>query len=89
MALPAPYILPRGVWLADYLVKGQRALLAVDSRGALLKLYPLAPDADEDCARAWLEGLLDHYDPLRPALRLMRGPTRPRLSPATFLRMLR
>lgn len=64
----------RGVHWADYLLRGRPVLLAIDSRGELVKRVRLAEETDEGCARAFLCGLLDHYDPLpppRPALRLV------------------
>lgn len=59
----AAKLLGRGVWVADYLLDGRPVLLAVDSRGELRKRVRLASDADEEFAREWLEGLLEHYDP--------------------------
>jgi hypothetical protein len=81
-------LLPRGVHHADYLIDGCPVLLAIDSRGNCVKRGKLLPDTDEECARAWLEGLLDHYDPLprRPALTLHRTPRIPR---GAFLAMIR
>lgn len=54
-------------------------LLAIDSRGNCIKRVRLSPDGDESLAREWLDGLLEHYDPLprRPQLRLVRSNMRP------------
>jgi len=57
---------------ADYLVGGCAVLQAIDSHGNCLRRYPLRPDVDAECARVWLEGLIDHYDPLAPRLTLIK-----------------
>lgn len=61
----APKLRDRGVWWADYLSRGRPVLLAIDSRGELVKRVRLERDEDEDIAREWLDGLLEHYDPPR------------------------
>lgn len=73
MTQAATKLLDRGVCYADYLIYGDRALLAIDSRGNCIRRIRLSPSVDEGCARAWLEGLLDHYDPLprAPELRIV------------------
>src|SRR5881628_3496958 len=68
----------RGVHLAQYRVDGDPVLVAVTAAGDLLKRVRLSSEVDEGCARAFLQGLLDHYDPEeetpgRPALRLVSG----------------
>ena len=67
----ATKLLDRGVWEAEYLLAGRPVLLAITSRGECLKRVRLAVDDDEEIARAWLEGLLEHYDPPRATLSLM------------------
>lgn len=69
-------LLSRGVHRADYLVQGFPVLIAVDSNGNCLRRVKMAPDVHEGVARAFLTGLLDHHDPLRPPLRLVKSPLR-------------
>jgi hypothetical protein len=59
----AGQLLGRGVWWADYLIRGRPVLLAITSAGECLRRVRLARDEDEDLAREWLDGLLEHYDP--------------------------
>lgn len=61
----APKLLDRGVWWADYLSRGRPVLLAIDSRGECLRRVRLDRDEDEEIAREWLDGLIEHYDPPR------------------------
>lgn len=67
-------LLPRGVVQARYTLQGAPVLLATDSRGECIHQIRLAEDElfemCEEVATAWLEGLLDHYDPVprRPTL---------------------
>ena len=85
-------LLPRGVHPADHLVGDCPVLLAIDSRGNCLRRVRLAPDIDEEVAREWLAGLIDHYDPLprRPQLEVHRGGhTATRIPRATFLALIR
>lgn len=73
-------LLPRGVQYAHYLVDGYRVLHAIDSRGNCLRRVKLTPDVDEELARAWLDGLLEHYDNperRRAHLHLVRPRVRP------------
>lgn len=62
-SVAAVRLLDRGVHFADYLLRGRPVLLAIDSRGECLKRVRLVRDEDEDMAREWLEGLIEHYDP--------------------------
>lgn len=71
MESAAVRLLPRGVWAAEYLIDGCPALHAIDSKGNCLRRVKLAVDTDEGVARAFLFGLLDHYDPVTPRLRLL------------------
>lgn len=64
-------LLGRGVWFADYLIRGRPVLLAIDSRGECVKRVRLVRDEDEEIARDWLDGLIEHYDPPR-RLELLR-----------------
>jgi len=59
----ANQLLPRGVHHADYLVRGFAVLIAVDSQGNCLRRVPITSSRDEETARAWLEGVIEHYDP--------------------------
>lgn len=70
MGTAALKLLPRGVHTADYLIDGHPALIAIDSHGNCIRRVKIVPSVDEECAHEWLEGLLDHYDPLprRPVL---------------------
>lgn len=73
-------LLPRGVHLAHYLVDGWPVLHAIDSNGNCLRRVKLTDEVDEGLARAWLEGLLEHYDSparRRAHLRLVRPRARP------------
>lgn len=56
----------RGVHVAPCRVGGDRLLLAIDSRGELVRKVRLRPGVDEGIARAFLEGLLAHDDPEEP-----------------------
>jgi hypothetical protein len=85
----APKLLDRGVWWADYLNRGRPVLLAVDSHGECIRRVRLERDEDEEIAREWLEGLLEHYDPPRPRLALVPRSERPHLSPQLFVSLLR
>lgn len=72
-------LLDRGVWYAGYLVEGDSVLLAIDSHGNCLRRVRLSVGVDESCARAWLEGLIEHHDPAPrvPELHIVpRGPLR-------------
>ena len=70
-------LLGRGVWWADYLRDGRPVLLAIDSRGECIKRVRLVRDEDEELAREWLDGLLEHYDPPR-RLELVRTAPAPK-----------
>lgn len=70
----------RGVHWAEYLIRGRPVLLAIDSRGELVKRVRLARDEDEEFAREWLAGLIEHYDPPR-RLQLVKPPA-PAAAPA-------
>lgn len=70
----AAVLLARGVHEAEYLVDGHPVLLAIDSQGNCVRRVKMAPDVHEGVARAYLNGLLDHYDPVRPPLRLVKSP---------------
>lgn len=92
MSSSALKLLPRGVHPADHLKDGCRLLLAIDSLGNCLRRAKITPDSSEECAREWLQGLLDHYDPLpsRPTLAVHQGGTTPtRLPRAAFLALIR
>lgn len=64
-------LLPRGVWEADYLVRGCRALLAINRDHECVRRVRIRAGVDEEIARAWLEGLLERLDPA-PQLTLVR-----------------
>jgi hypothetical protein len=83
MVSPVRPLLERGVHVAAYLMNGCYVLHAIDAKGNCLRRVRLAEDVDEECARVWLQGILDHYDPLplRPVLTLH---TNPRIPPGTF-----
>lgn len=66
----------RGVSFASYRIGGDPVLHAIDSQGNLLRRVRLRADVDETIARAFLEGLLEHDDPLDPPL-----PPPPTLAP--------
>lgn len=85
----APKLLPRGVWFADYLVTGRPVLHAIDSHGNCIRRVRLSEDASESIARAWLEGLLEHYDalPSPPHLRLVKP--EPSMARPAFLAIAR
>lgn len=84
-------LLPRGVHWADHLVGGCPVLLAIDSRGNCLKRVRMQPTSDEAAAREWLEGLLDHYDPVPapPQLQLVKFEKPPGIPRGYFLALLR
>jgi hypothetical protein len=82
MTPAAVALLPRGVRRADYLIEGYPVLHAIDSGGNCLRRVKMSPAVDEGCARAFLTGLLDHYDPVRPPLRLL--PSGPPLPPRSW-----
>jgi hypothetical protein len=73
----AGQLLGRGVWWADYLINGRPVLLAIASTGELIRRVRLARDEDEEVAREWLEGLIEHYDPPR-RIALVRPSPAPR-----------
>lgn len=87
MESAATNLLPRGVWPAGYMIDGLEVLLAIDSRGNCLRRVKLAEGVDEEIARAWLEGIIDHYDPApkRPDLRLVHARQVPRLPSSVFV----
>lgn len=60
---PVRSLLPRGVHRAEYLVRGFVVLVAIDSQGNCLRRVPITSTRDEETASAWLEGVLEHYDP--------------------------
>jgi len=64
-------LLDRGVWKAPYLLNGREVLQAIDRHGNCVRRVRLSLGVDEEVARAWLEGYLEHVDPL-PQLRLVR-----------------
>lgn len=88
LAVAVP-LLQRGVWTADYLIEGHPVLHAIDSNGNCLRRVKMSPAVDETCARAWLNGLLDHYDPMLPRLSLVTSSTTTRLSPFYIPRLRR
>lgn len=86
-SVAAKRLLGRGVWWADYLVRGRPVLLAITSTGECIRRVRMDEDVNEGVARAFLSGLLDHYDPLRPPLRLV--PLSPPLRRRFYLPPLR
>lgn len=79
MGNAAPQMLGRGIHTAKYLLDGHRALMAIDSAGNCIKRVKLAPEVHEGLARAFLEGLLDHYDPVPVRPKLLLLPSSPPL----------
>lgn len=79
----------RGVHWADYLNRGRPVLLAIDSRGECIRRVRLERDEDEEIAREWLDGLLEHYDPPRPRLVLLPQTSQRHYTPQFFLSLLR
>lgn len=71
----------RGVYLANFRVRGEEAMIAVDSSGSIRKLKVLSPGVDR--AQAWesLWAWLDAHDPV-PQLRLVTAPPTPPPAPA-------
>lgn len=72
-------LLERGVWTAPYLIRGHRALVAVNRFGVVCSHTVLLPGVDPMRAADALEQRLDRLD---PPIRLVREiPPRPAAAP--------
>lgn len=66
-------LLERGVYPAPYLVKGQPALIAVDSKGDARRHVILTPGMDAEHEATALRTLLNNIDPVRAESRAILG----------------